>query len=47
MIHLIFTILAICTSIALFLSKTNETSIVRKQRQHFKLLGIDKEVIGS
>ena len=47
MIHFLITILSICTSIALVMFKTNETITVRKERQHFKLLGLDKEVIGA
>jgi hypothetical protein len=47
MIHLLYSILIICGSFGLFLSKTDKSTIIRKNRQHFKPLSIDKDVIHS
>ena len=45
MIHLLYSTLILCGALGATLSKTSETSIIKKKRQHKGLLQLDKEVI--
>jgi hypothetical protein len=44
MIHLLYSTIILCTIFGLFLSKNDKTSFIRKKRQHFKPLSLDKNL---
>jgi hypothetical protein len=44
MIHLLYSTLILCGALGATLSKTSETTQIRRKRQHQGLLSLDKEV---
>jgi len=44
MIHLIYSILIICGALGATLSKTDNSTLIRKKREHQGILQLDKEV---
>ena len=44
MIHLLYSTVILCGLFGVFLSKNNETTLIRKKRQHFKPLSLDKNL---
>lgn len=47
MIHLLTLMIILCGIIGLYLSKHNNTSLIRRGRQHFKPLFLDKNVMST
>jgi hypothetical protein len=45
MIHLLYSTLILCGALGATLSKTDKNIPIRKGRQHYGLLQLDKEVI--
>lgn len=45
MIHLIYSTLLFCGALGATLSKTSETSLIKKKREHKGLLKLDRDVI--